>query len=41
MNRLLDGAQGFAILRSVIDTTLKNSQNVLQALSSLAKLAAV
>jgi len=37
----LDGAQGFAILRQVIDTTIKNSQNVLEALSSLAKLAAV
>lgn len=32
----LDGAQSFAVLRSVIDTTIKNSQNVLNALSSLA-----
>lgn len=34
------GAQRFAVLRSVIDTTIKNSQNVLDALSFLAKLAA-
>lgn len=34
----LDGAQCFAILRSVIDTTIKNSQNVLKAFSLLAKL---
>jgi transposase len=32
----LDGAQSFAILRSLIDTTIKNSQNVLNTLSSLA-----
>jgi len=37
----LEGAQSFAVLRSVIDTTIKNSQNVLNSLSSLAKLAAV
>jgi len=36
----LTGAENFAILRSVIDTTIKNSQNTLGALSSLAKLAA-
>ncbi len=36
----LDGAQHFAILRSLIDTTIKNSQNVLEMLASLAKLAA-
>ena len=36
----LEGAQHFAILRSVIDTTIKNSQNVLEALACLANLAA-
>lgn len=36
----LDGAQCFAILRSVIDTTIKNSQNILEALSLLAQSAA-
>lgn len=36
----LTGAQCFAVLRSVIDTTIKNSQNVFGALSNLAKLAA-
>jgi hypothetical protein len=29
------GAQRFAILRSVIDTTIKNSQSVFQALTLL------
>ncbi len=33
------GAQRFAVLRSVIDTTIKNSQNVLNSLSFLASLA--
>ena len=32
------GAGGFAILRSVIDTTIKSGQNVLNALSLIAKL---
>lgn len=32
------GADGFAILRSVIDTTIKSGQNVLNALSLIAKL---
>lgn len=32
------GAQGFAMIRSVIDTTMKNGQNVLEALSLIAKL---
>ena len=32
------GADGFAILRSVIDTTIKSRQNVLNALSLIAKL---
>ncbi len=32
------GADGFAVLRSVIDTTIKSSQNVLNALSLIAKL---
>ena len=36
----LDGAQGFAVLHSVIDTTIKNSQNVLDAHTALANLAA-
>jgi transposase len=31
-----EGAQCFAVLRSVIDTTIKNSQNVLSALTNLA-----
>lgn len=33
-----DGADGFAILRSVIDTTIKSGQNVLNALALIAKL---
>ena len=33
--KTLTGANGFAIIRSVIDTTIKNSQNVLQALTLL------
>lgn len=33
-----DGANGFAVLRSVIDTTIKSGQNVLNALSLIAKL---
>jgi transposase len=32
------GAEGFAILRSVIDTTIKSGQNVLNALVLIAKL---
>ena len=32
------GAEGFAVLRSVIDTTIKSGQNVLNALSLIAKL---
>ena len=32
------GADGFAVLRSVIDTTIKSGQNVLNALSLIAKL---
>lgn len=32
------GADGFAILRSIIDTTIKSGQNVLNALSLIAKL---
>ncbi len=38
--KVFAGAQRFAVLRSVIDTTIKNSQNVLQALCELAKFAA-
>jgi transposase len=34
----VQGAGGFAILRSVIDTTIKSGQNVLNALSLIAKL---
>ena len=33
-----NGAQGFAILRSITDTCLKNKQNVLNALNLIAKL---
>ena len=33
-----EGADAFSILRSVIDTTIKSGQNVLQALSLIAKL---
>jgi hypothetical protein len=32
------GADGFAVLRSIIDTTIKSGQNVLNALSLIAKL---
>ncbi|MFH1160468.1 MAG: transposase, partial [bacterium] len=32
------GAHRFAVLRSVIDTTIKNSQNVLEALCLLSKM---
>jgi transposase len=32
------GADGFAILRSVIDTTIKSGQNVLNTLTLIAKL---
>lgn len=35
-----EGARRFAVLRSVIDTTIKNSQNVLEALKLLSNLAA-
>lgn len=35
-----EGAQRFAVLRSVIDTTIKNSQNVLEALNLLATIPA-
>jgi len=31
-----EGAYSYAVLRSVIDTTIKNSQNVLDALVNLA-----
>jgi len=34
-----EGAYSYAVLRSVIDTTIKNSQNVLGALMNLAKFA--
>jgi len=33
----IDGANGFAIIRSVIDTTLKSGQNILNALSLIAR----
>lgn len=35
--RSMDGAQAFAVIRSVIDTTIKNSQNVFQALALIAR----
>ena len=38
--RSLEGAYNFAVIRSVIDTTIKSSQNVFQALSLIAKLRA-
>ena len=38
--KIQEGANRFAILRSVIDTTIKNSQNVLGALNILHNLAA-
>lgn len=34
--KIFSAAENFAILRSIIDTTLKNGQNVLQALTSIA-----
>jgi transposase len=37
--RAFAGAHRFAVLRSIIDTTIKNSQNVLEALSLLPNLA--
>ena len=37
--RSIAGAHRFAVLRSIIDTTIKNSQNVLEALSLLPTLA--
>ncbi len=36
--KTLAGAHRFAVLRSIIDTTIKNSQNVLEALCLLSKL---
>ena len=33
-----EGADGFAVLRSIIETTIKSGQNVLNALSLIAKL---
>lgn len=36
--KTLAGAERFAVLRSVIDTTVKNSQNVLDALCLLSKI---
>jgi len=38
--RSLDGADGFAVLRSVIDTTIKSGNNVFYALDLIAKLGA-
>jgi len=35
-----EGAQRFAVLRSVIDTTIKNSQNILEAISLLSMMPA-
>ena len=35
--RSQEGAQNFAIIRSIIDTTIKNKQNVLNALTTIAK----
>jgi transposase len=34
--KILNAAENFAILRSIIDTAIKNNQNVLQALSVIA-----
>jgi len=34
----IEGAQGFAIVRSVIDTILKSGQNVIEALRLIARL---
>ena len=39
--RTEDGAQRFAVLRSVVDTTIKNGQSVIAALTALANLAPV
>ncbi len=36
----LTGAESFAILRSVIDTSIKNSQNTIGALTNLANFTA-
>jgi hypothetical protein len=38
--RSLNGADGFAVLRSVIDTTIKSGKDVFYALSLIANLAA-
>ena len=38
--RSKEGAEHFAIIRSIIDTTIKNSKNVLEALALIAKLEA-
>jgi transposase len=34
--KIFTAAENFAILRSIIDTTIKNGQNVLQALNFIA-----
>jgi len=34
--KILSAAENFAILRSIIDTAIKNNQNVLQVLSVIA-----
>ena len=36
--KTVKGAQNFAIIRSVIDTTIKNSENVLDALKTVSQL---
>jgi hypothetical protein len=33
----MDGAQTFAVIRSVIDTAIKNGQNIFQALTWIAR----
>ncbi|MFD2146129.1 IS66 family transposase [Mucilaginibacter antarcticus] len=38
--RSIDGADGFAVLRSVIDTTIKSGNDVFYALSLIANLGA-
>jgi transposase len=38
--RSSEGAKAFAVIRSVIDTTIKNAQNVLKALVLIAELPA-
>jgi hypothetical protein len=35
--RSMDGAQTFAVIRLVIDTTIKNGQNVFQTLAWIAR----